>query len=350
MRTAKAVFVVALTLVAASAVADPGAAIGAARQAMNNKQYDQAVQLLQNAVPEAAAMNEPQRSQAMAALHFYTALAFHGMGDVAKTHETLEQFFHFSPNTTSIDAKKYDAGFVKTFSEVLTSLKKEASSNFETVYAGYRTFSEAEPKPRPLEQWGNGPELLLLGTVEEKAEWRRLRDDDERRRFIDAFWQKRDRNPDTPENEYKTEFLRRAAFADVTFPSEKMRGSVTDRGRVFVLLGPPRVIRQKPLSAREGATTAGRRAGPVVGMNTPSDRYAGMRAMEASDRALAHVPATPAAKGKVERWIFSRDQLPKSIPDAEIVFKFVSEEGYGEGVLQREFLVNKVLHDAAVLN
>ena len=88
----RSMLVVVLILAASPAWAgDPAAAIGAARQALNNKQFDQAVKLLQDVVPDAANLAEPQRTQALAALHFYTALAFHGMNDAAKTREELEQ-------------------------------------------------------------------------------------------------------------------------------------------------------------------------------------------------------------------------------------------------------------------
>ena len=65
-------------------------------------------------------------------------------------------------------------------------------------------------------------------------------------------------------------------------------------------------------------------------------------------RRPSRAPASPLpiAKANVERWVFSRDQLPRSVADAEVVFKFVTEEGYGDHVLQRDFMVTKALHDA----
>jgi GWxTD domain-containing protein len=331
----------------------PSQAIGDARQAMKNRQYDAAIQKLQDAIPEAAELKEPERTQALAAIHFYTAMSFSALKNEVKTHEELEQFFQFSPKMNTIDATKFDADFVRAFNEVAAGLKKEDSSNFDSVYPGYRTFSMEEPGERPLERWGDGPELALLGSSADKTVWRQLRDDEERRKFITDFWQRRDRNADTPENEVQREFLRRAAFADQLWTTEQTRGSMTDRGRVFVLFGPPRVIRQKPLSEREGATTLRNR--PTASIRavetSPGGRGAAAtgNAIEAADRNLAFRSNVPATQGKVERWVYARDQLPKSIPDAEFVFKFISEEGYGDHVLQREYLVTKALHDAAMM-
>jgi GWxTD domain-containing protein len=354
MRTTRhLIFIATFLAVSLPLLGNPGQAIGTARAALKNQQYDVAIQTLQDAVPQAAELAEPQRSQALAAIHFYTAMAFSAMKNDVKTHEELEQFFHFSPNMNKIDPAKYEADFVRAFNEVAAGLKKEDSSNFDSVYPGYRTFSAEEPGQRPLERWGEGPDLILLGTAADKAAWRQLRDDDQRRSFIDEFWQRRDKNRDTAENEVRREFLHRVAFADQTWTTEQTRGSMTDRGRVFVLFGPPRVIRQKPLSAREGATTIRSRPTAVVrATETAPGAAAASRtasAIEAANRNLTSRSLLPAPQGKVERWIYGRDQLPRTIPDTELVFKFISEEGYGDHVLQREYLVTKALHDAAMM-
>jgi GWxTD domain-containing protein len=71
--------------------------------------------------------------------------------------------------------------------------------------------------------------FLSLGTVEE------------RNRFIEAFWRKRDPNPATPANEYKDEHYRRMDHANTILGRETFReGWRTDRGRYYILLGEPR--------------------------------------------------------------------------------------------------------------
>ena len=337
-------FVVMLLFVAVAVVAgDPGAAISVGRQAINNRQYDVAIRALSDAVPDAAALPEPQRSQALAALDFYTAVAFSGKGDDAKTREQLEHFFELSPKTNSIDASKYDAAFVRRFKEVRAAFDKTSSGNFDLAYPGYRTFSEIEPSQRPLDQWGDGPELTLLGTSEEKQQWKTLRDDASRRGFIEQFWFRRDRTPDAAENEFQRDFLRRVAYADRTFVTEKTRGSMTDRGRVFVLLGPPKIVRQSNLTAADGARSSDR---SVASLSNDTSRVAQARATEAREKNALIPNLTPIAKGKVERWVYGKDQLPKGFPDDQLVFKFITEEGYGDNVLQRDHLVLKAMHDA----
>jgi GWxTD domain-containing protein len=74
--------------------------------------------------------------------------------------------------------------------------------------------------------------------AEETKAYARLSTDLERAQFIDAFWRLRDPTPDTPVNELATEHYRRIIFANQNF-SDDRRGAFTDRGRVYVLHGPP---------------------------------------------------------------------------------------------------------------
>lgn len=59
---------------------------------------------------------------------------------------------------------------------------------------------------------------------------------DERTKFIEEFWKKRDPDPETEENEFKEEYFKRIEEANHLFGSN---GWLQDRGRVYILLGPP---------------------------------------------------------------------------------------------------------------
>jgi GWxTD domain-containing protein len=61
---------------------------------------------------------------------------------------------------------------------------------------------------------------------------------EDRGEFIRDFWSRRDPDPTTPENEYRTIFYNRLAIADQAFRIGKP-GWKTDRGRMYILLGPP---------------------------------------------------------------------------------------------------------------
>jgi len=77
-------------------------------------------------------------------------------------------------------------------------------------------------------------------TKVEREVFLKLRTAAERDKFIVFFWRMRDLTPDTTENEFKKEYLGRVRFADQTFGHDSpKRGSQTERGNFYLLLGPP---------------------------------------------------------------------------------------------------------------
>jgi GWxTD domain-containing protein len=82
-------------------------------------------------------------------------------------------------------------------------------------------------------------------TDEERSAFMQLSNDEERDQFIEAFWQRRDPTPDTEENEFKEEHYRRIAYANEHFASG-VPGWKTDRGRIYIVFGPPDDIESHP--------------------------------------------------------------------------------------------------------
>jgi GWxTD domain-containing protein len=67
-----------------------------------------------------------------------------------------------------------------------------------------------------------------------------LQNDRDRDLFIQAFWNMRDPTPATPQNEFKEEHLKRFKEANYRFHFGTVRpGWKTDRGRFYIILGPP---------------------------------------------------------------------------------------------------------------
>lgn len=60
----------------------------------------------------------------------------------------------------------------------------------------------------------------------------------ERKDFIEEFWKSRDPDPNTEANEFKDEYFKRIDEANRLFP-EGGPGWLQDRGRIYILLGPP---------------------------------------------------------------------------------------------------------------
>ncbi|MFO7889607.1 MAG: GWxTD domain-containing protein [bacterium] len=67
----------------------------------------------------------------------------------------------------------------------------------------------------------------------------------EKEKLFNQFWDSRDPTPSTEVNELKKEYYTRVAFANKNF-SDSREGWLTDRGEVYIVLGPPDDIKRYP--------------------------------------------------------------------------------------------------------
>ncbi len=106
---------------------------------------------------------------------------------------------------------------------------------------------QAEALKKESAQYGKwlADDVRWIITDEEREAFLKLSTDEERERFIEIFWNVRDPTPDTPENEYKEEHYRRIVYANEHF-SAGIPGSKTDRGKIFIMYGPPAEIESHP--------------------------------------------------------------------------------------------------------
>ncbi len=309
--------VLTLTVLAASAhAADPATSIARAKAEITAANHAAALRLLREATAGAAAMTDlKQRSAALSAIHFYSALASSHLGDREQTSSELRSFFLYSAGS-KLDETRYPSAFVTMFNDMQRQVQRgrENPASFDDAYPGYPP--AVSSSSWPLNNWGASSEFRLLASAEEHEQWGRLQDDDARRTFIDAFWAARDPEPQTKLNEARIELLRRIAFADVAFEeAADDRGSLTDRGRVFVLLGPPTRVSIRPLSRSEAPWKPRR---------------------------------TIDSGNAMEQWTYFREQLPKKLPHNEVVFRFISDGGSLTRKMQHDFLSEKAIKDAPV--
>lgn len=310
-----------LTLAAALLLAtplfatDPAAAIAKAKSEMTASPA-KALQALREATASASALVDlEQRSAALSTIHFYSALALTKLGDGNQAAAELRSFFLYRPGS-KIAADAYPSEFIQLFDKVQKeqASRRASPASFDDAYPGYPP--AVSSSVWPLNLWGASSEFVILGTAEEKDAWGRIaeQDDAARRAFVDAFWAARDPEPSTKMNEARIELLQRVAFADVAFTeAADRRGSLTDRGRVFVLLGPPTRVSIRPLSRREAPWSPRR---------------------------------TIDAGNAIEQWTYFREQLPKKLPHNEIVFKFISDGGSSVRQMQHDLMTDKALQDA----
>ncbi len=91
-------------------------------------------------------------------------------------------------------------------------------------------------------------EVQYLATRKEKADYQKLNTLEQKKRFLAVFWNKRDRKPDTPENEFMNEYFKRLKYVNKVFGTKVKKGYLTDRGRVYLLYGKPDEIDRYPYS------------------------------------------------------------------------------------------------------
>jgi GWxTD domain-containing protein len=96
----------------------------------------------------------------------------------------------------------------------------------------------------PYKKWLD-EEVPYIITNEERGAFKKLTTDDEREQFIESFWERRNPNPGSAENEFKEEYYRRIAYANEQYASG-IEGWRTDRGRIYIMYGPPDEIDDHP--------------------------------------------------------------------------------------------------------
>ncbi|MGA9060575.1 MAG: GWxTD domain-containing protein [Terracidiphilus sp.] len=96
----------------------------------------------------------------------------------------------------------------------------------------------------PYKTWLN-EEVAYIITDEERKAFLSLSNDEEREAFIENFWQRRNPNPDSPENDFREEHYRRIQYANDHFSAGKP-GWKTDRGRIYIMWGAPDSIDSHP--------------------------------------------------------------------------------------------------------
>ena len=88
-------------------------------------------------------------------------------------------------------------------------------------------------------------DVAYIITEEERKAFKKLQTDDERERFIEEFWRRRDPDPDTDENEFREEYYERIAYANEHYASG-IPGWKTDRGRIYITWGKPDEVETHP--------------------------------------------------------------------------------------------------------
>jgi GWxTD domain-containing protein len=88
-------------------------------------------------------------------------------------------------------------------------------------------------------------DVVYILSPEERHAFLQLSTNEEREQFIESFWQRRNPDPDSPENTFKEEHYRRIAYANEHYASG-IPGWKTDRGKIYIMWGPPDEVDSHP--------------------------------------------------------------------------------------------------------
>lgn len=284
---------------------------------------------------------EKDRAKLLAPIAFYRAASLAGLNRADDAREAFVTFLIYSPNA-SITSPPFPKPVVDAFSKA----QKEAAGRSNGLAIRYLQFSPPAGWTIPADaQWIASPVRYLL-TADEKKQYAALTTPADREAFIEQFWKSLDATPDTPENEFRTEFERRVAFADANFGTEKMAGRETDRALIFTFLGIPTYVGASNISADSDAIASLRSGGSSSGSaRAAGNQSKGFGALTGSgtDDALE----APYQRGTREVWYYRRGRIPAGVPYQEVKFEFITKEGYGSNVLQKESSVLQTLGVAA---
>ncbi len=281
--------------------------------------------------------NEAVQKQLEGPLSFYRGVCAANLGQSDQAVEAFGAFLKLQPNA-SIDQAVYSKKAVAAFEKA----QKAAADKTPSIADAYRAFPPPTTAETVDQYWGDGPVQWIM-TADEKKSWAALTDPNARVAFVEAFWVTRATLPGSDGLTYQQEFERRAAFADANLAQDaEKRGSLTDRGMVFILLGAPNWAARKPMRTDDDRGISDGLS--TVGSQDAANASRGARAGGTTSGKLATLSAGFSGPGKtalganadtVETWHYRKELLP-ALPFQEIDFKFLTKQGYGVSVLQRE--------------
>jgi len=122
----------------------------------------------------------------------------------------------------------------------LVSEPAQGQGSLATLSTSRRRFMHDPNVKEEYKKWLS-QDVAWIITDEEMADFVNLSRDQQRDEFVVAFWARRNPNPGAPENKFKEEHYRRLAYANTHFAAS-VPGWKTDRGRIYIMYGPPDTV------------------------------------------------------------------------------------------------------------
>jgi GWxTD domain-containing protein len=119
----------------------------------------------------------------------------------------------------------------------VTPAQENSSQEIKNISVTAAPVSVKDLDP-PYKEWLDTVDYII--TPIERETFFKLTNNRDRDAFINLFWKLRDPTGGTPENEFREEHLKRFQYANRYFKYGSTKpGWKTDRGKIYILLGPP---------------------------------------------------------------------------------------------------------------
>jgi GWxTD domain-containing protein len=321
---------------------------GRAKEQIKAGSWADAAKTLESLEAEAAKPgNEAAQKQLAGPLAFYRGVCNANLGKTDDAVTSFTAFLKLQPNAT-IDSAVYSKKAVAAF-EKAQKLAAERAPSLAESYKEFQPPADLANRYPADQYWGDGPAHWIM-TGAEKTAWAALTEPNARVAFVEEFWKSRSSLPGLDGRTYRQEFDRRVAFADANLAVDpEQRGSLTDRGMVFILLGPPSFAGRKPLRtgddsfdnaglSRNGSqdqVNAERGAKASAYSNYGRLPSSGQMAQTSIGYVGPGLKAASATQDGLEVWHYRKELLPRAVPYLQVDFEFVTKKGYGVNVLQR---------------
>ncbi|HEX8128853.1 MAG TPA: GWxTD domain-containing protein [Pyrinomonadaceae bacterium] len=146
--------------------------------------------------------------------------------------------------TISLRSTLILALFIFALAAPVAFAQKDKKKTPDTQDVMERPRAKKEEVKKIYREWPD-KDVAYIITDAERSAYKKLATDEEREQFIEGFWQRRDPDPDTDENEFKEQYYERIAYANEHYASG-IPGWKTDRGRIYITFGKPDSIESHP--------------------------------------------------------------------------------------------------------
>lgn len=172
---------------------------------------------------------------------------------IARNNDTRVEVGSFIISQLPTDTYTLAISLIDTANDIgVTSSKKFFVYNPDVVATDSATY---QAKPVLSSTFGTMSEEELddifdkskyIASSQEIDKYKKLSGVEGKREFLFNFWNGRDQDPSTKENEYFYDYLQRVESANARFSSMQRAGWKTDRGRVYIIYGEPSEIERYP--------------------------------------------------------------------------------------------------------